>query len=64
MKPLFFFPCPDLPLPREVDPENPVQAHESECNVFYVYNFPMTCGEELVFHQGNLACVPPADADR
>ena len=48
----------DLPLPREVDPENPIAAHESDCHVFYMFNYPMTCGEELVFNTGTLACEP------
>uniref|UniRef100_A0A0K2UUV0 Chitin-binding type-2 domain-containing protein n=1 Tax=Lepeophtheirus salmonis TaxID=72036 RepID=A0A0K2UUV0_LEPSM len=48
----------DLSLPREVDPENPIQAHPDDCKVFYVYNYPMTCGEELVFSQESLSCVP------
>ena len=48
----------DLPLPREVDPENPIAAHESDCHVFYMFNYPMTCGEELVFNPGTLACEP------
>ena len=41
-----------------MDPENPIAAHESDCHVFYVFNYPMTCGEELVFNPGNLACEP------
>ena len=48
----------DLPLPREVDPENPITAHESDCHVYYIFNYPMTCGEELVFNSGTLACEP------
>lgn len=48
----------DLSLPREVDPENPIEAHPSDCHVFFVYNYPMTCGEELVFNPGTLACEP------
>lgn len=51
----------DLPLPREIDPENPVVAHESDCHVYYVYNYPMTCGEERVFNPGTLACDYPAN---
>jgi len=54
----------DLPLPREVDAENPIAPHESACNIFYVYNFPMTCGDERVFEPTVLACVPPADSTR
>ncbi len=33
--------------------------HETDCHVFYVYNYPMTCGPELVFHPKKLACVRP-----
>jgi len=53
-----------LPLPREVDPENPIAAHESACNIYYVYNFPMTCGDALVFEPELLACVEPAKSSR
>ena len=55
---MYFLSCIDLPLPREVDPENPIAAHESDCHVFYIFNYPMTCGEELVFNPGKLACEP------
>lgn len=50
----------DLPLPREVDIENPVVAHETDCHVYYVYNYPMTCGEERVFNPATLVCDYPA----
>ncbi|TRY63170.1 hypothetical protein TCAL_02088 [Tigriopus californicus] len=48
----------DLPLPREVDPESPIVAHPDDCHVFYMFNYPMTCGEELVFNPDTLACEP------
>lgn len=51
----------DLALPREVDPEMPIVAHPSDCHVFYMFNYPMTCGEELVFDSETLACRPAAD---
>ena len=54
-------PFPELALPREVDPESPIVAHPDDCHVYYVYNYPMTCGEELVFNPGTLACEPAAN---
>ena len=39
-----------------MDPENPIMAHPDDCHVYYIYNYPMTCGEELVFNPGTLAC--------
>ena len=39
----------------------PIVAHESNCHVYYVFNYPMTCGEELVFNPETLACQPAAD---
>ncbi len=54
----------DLALPREVDPEMPIAAHDSDCHVYYVYNYPMTCGEELVFDSEVMACVDPAMTTR
>jgi hypothetical protein len=46
---------PDLGLPREVDKEKPVEGHKTDCKVFYIFNYPMTCGEELV----NILCSLP-----
>ncbi len=54
-------PPPELDVPREIDPENPVAAHPSDCHVYYIYNYPMTCGEESVFDPGTLSCRAPSD---
>jgi len=51
----------DLGLPRKVDPENPVEAHATNCKIYYIVNYPMTCGDELVFNSVKLACMAPAD---
>ena len=54
---------PELGLPREVDPEMPLVRHEDDCKIFYIYNFPMTCGEGMAFSNEKLACVPEEEAD-
>ncbi len=51
----------DIGLPRKVDPDNPVEAHDSDCKIYYIFNYPMTCGDELVFNPVKLACMAPAD---
>ena len=56
-----FYEILELALPREdeITDENRVIAHPDDCKVFYIFNFPMTCGEELVFDPNRSACVPP-----
>lgn len=49
---MFDFPVfSELGLPREVNKEMPVEGHKDDCKVFYIFNYPMTCGEELVIFQ-------------
>merc|ERR1711973_466423 len=48
----------ELPLPREIDPENPVQPHETDCKKFYLFNAIMTCADLHLFNPGTVTCEP------
>lgn len=52
----------ELALPREVNPEQPIERHADDCKIYYIYNFPMTCGEGQGFSKELLACVAEAEA--
>jgi hypothetical protein len=59
--------CPfsisDLALPREIDPENPITRHADDCKFFYIYNYPMTCGEGQAFDDGLKACLAEEEVE-
>ena len=52
----------ELALPREIDPENPIMRHPDDCKVYYIFNFPMTCGEGTAFSEELKACVTEEEA--
>ena len=41
---------------REVDIESPLSAHPSDPTVYYLYRFPMSCGELCFNGSGCGAC--------
>ena len=53
----------DVVLPFEVDPDNPIQRHETDCTIYFNYRFPMKCGEGFAFSNQNQTCVPEELAD-
>merc|ERR1712077_74766 len=41
---------------REVDIESPLSAHPSDPSIYYIYRFPMSCGELCFNGSGCGAC--------
>ena len=54
---------PELDLPRDVDPENPLSRHPDDCTVYFNGNAPMRCGEGDAFSIELNWCVPYEEAD-
>merc|ERR1712142_664830 len=48
----------ELNLPREVDPENPIEKHETDCTAYYNFNAIMRCAELHLFNPETNTCEP------